>query len=316
MEHVEVPCSMCGLRDSGQLTFYEMRIPHFGKSELMAFSCSACGYKYNRVTTQNVRTAEDNKGRTHRLHCACPADLNREVVLGEHSTLKIPSLEVEAQVSEGRYTTVEGLLRSTANHLARAGMAFDDDDSSAPETSAMDRLKQDVDDLIGGVSAATPKGFTIEIYDPLSVSYISSVPTKGGPSDRGILSEDSIDDHHESDGRLVVDIFERTPEQNEELGLVPSSSSSRKTDLFREGFEETAQTFPNVNPNPAESNDEDPSIFARAVEAMAAEFTRAYAFEETAQDAKATVAELPQEPVGEDVGTSTTEDTVNLDCMD
>ena len=33
MEQVEVPCMMCGLGDSGQLTFFEMKIPHFGLSE-------------------------------------------------------------------------------------------------------------------------------------------------------------------------------------------------------------------------------------------------------------------------------------------
>jgi C4-type Zn-finger protein len=294
---------MCGLSDSGQLTFYEMRIPHFGKSELMAFTCSACGYKYNRVTTQNFRNMEDNKGRIHRLNCTCPSDLNREVVLGEHSTLKIPSLEVEAQVSEGRYTTVEGLLRSTANHLARAGIVYSE---LPPGISAVDRLKQEVDEMILGVSAATPKGFTIEIYDPLSVSYISHAPTKGGPSDRGILSEDAADDH-ENDGRLVVDIFERTPEQNEELGL---SSSSVRTDQNVLG-----RSTSNVLVNPIKSNEDDPSIFVRAVEAMAAEFTRAYAFDENAQDSKATVVELPQEPEGEDVGESV-EDPVDFDCMD
>jgi hypothetical protein len=39
MKSVSVPCSTCG-SEQGKLTFFEMTIPHFGLSELVAFSCA------------------------------------------------------------------------------------------------------------------------------------------------------------------------------------------------------------------------------------------------------------------------------------
>jgi len=47
---IHVPCSACG-SDDAKLTFFEMSIPHFGLTELVAFSCADCGYKHNKMHT-------------------------------------------------------------------------------------------------------------------------------------------------------------------------------------------------------------------------------------------------------------------------
>ena len=50
---VAVPCSVCGADDgeSSRLAFFDLTIPHFGSAELVSFSCSDCGYKFNKVFT-------------------------------------------------------------------------------------------------------------------------------------------------------------------------------------------------------------------------------------------------------------------------
>jgi C4-type Zn-finger protein len=243
----------------------------------MAFTCSGCGYKYNRVTTRNFRDPEDNTGKIHSLECTCSADLAREVVLGEHATLKIPALDVEVTNSEGKYTTVEGLILSIANNLSRANIVSDAEPANNNlGASITDQLKRKVNELLSGVSANQP--FMVEILDPLSVSFISSVPTKGwGPSDRGIISETCRSQviGASEDERLKVDVFERTPEQNDELGL-SLLDSTETNQLF--------ESSPLATPRHVEVENldgEDSNVFSRAVEAMAAEFTRAYEYDES-----------------------------------
>ena len=50
---IAVPCSACQ-SESATLSFFEMKVPHFGASELVSFSCAECHYKYSKMQVDRM----------------------------------------------------------------------------------------------------------------------------------------------------------------------------------------------------------------------------------------------------------------------
>ena len=170
MTALQVPCAMCGEVD-GTLSFFDMVVPHFGGAELLSFSCSDCGYKYNKVTTA-VGQPVGPKGRTLKLRALCGADLRREIVTSDVATVRLEELDVEVQ-STGRYSTVEGLVTSLGSGLSRAVLASDT--VGGDDEDGLGGLLTRISELI----AACERGegaLTLSIIDPLAMSFISEPP--------------------------------------------------------------------------------------------------------------------------------------------
>lgn len=172
-----------------------VNIPHFKEVIIMSTVCEHCGYKSNEVKTGG---AIPDKGRKISLYCDDPSDLSRDILKSESCSLTVPELHLDIQEGTlgGRFTTVEGLLKQVAEEL-HSRVFSQTSDSMDEETKArwvafFDRLK---DALDGKVK------FTVIMEDPLAGSYIQNVYAP------------------DADPNMTIEDYDRTPEQNESLGL-------------------------------------------------------------------------------------------------
>ena len=225
---LSVPCSMCS-QEQANLSFFDMVVPHFGTAELVSFSCAACGYKYNKVGTA-VGQQPGLLGKTIRLRVCSPADLKREVVISDVATVTLAAAELEVQ-AVGRYTTVEGLIMGLADGLARAALVSGSNVSETSSTegpsAACDSATNDsglrgivksvesrIKELIDGCVASP---FTVQISDPLALSFIAELPQG---------QADALNSATAS-GKLEVEEWPRTPEDDLELGLVDATAAGK-----------------------------------------------------------------------------------------
>ena len=180
-------CGMIGIQKS-----CISNIPHFKEIIIMAFNCEFCGERSVEVK-QGGGISE--KARKITLSVEDERDLYRDLYKGDTCEVRIPELDfsLAAGTLGGIYTTVEGLLTKVHNKLEEAN-PFAAGDSAMNDKfkkflAALEKLKQ------GEVK------FTLILDDPLSNNYIYSE-----------LAPDP-------DPRLVIEDYERTFEQNEDLGI-------------------------------------------------------------------------------------------------
>ncbi|KAL2130533.1 hypothetical protein VTI74DRAFT_6274 [Chaetomium olivicolor] len=193
-------------------------IPHFRQVVIMNTTCDDCGYKSNDVKTGGEIP---EKGKKVTLRVKKPEDLARDILKSESCALECPelSLSVNPGTLGGRFTTVEGLLTQVRDDLhnqifeadADAGEAARKNDSlSSDEKQRWDAFFTDLNAAVKG-----EKEFTIVLTDPLASSYVQSL----------------ADDPSQPDDQMTVEEYERTDEEEEELGL---------KDMKTEGYEEDA----------------------------------------------------------------------------
>lgn len=172
-----------------------VNIPHFKEVIIMSTVCENCGYKSNEVKTGG---AIPEKGRKITLICDDPEDLSRDILKSETCSMTVPELHLDIQQGTlgGRFTTLEGILRQVKDELTNR-VFTQTSDSMDEETknrweSFFARLQ---DGLDGKVK------FTVIMEDPLAGSYIQNVYAP------------------DPDPNMTIEDYDRTDEQNEELGL-------------------------------------------------------------------------------------------------
>ena len=172
-----------------------VNIPHFKEVILMSTACEHCGYKSNEVKTGG---AIPDKGRIITLYCDDPSDLSRDVLKSETCTMRVPELNLDIQEGTlgGRFTTLEGLLRQVYDELE--SRVFSQTSDSMDEQTKQNwieffsRLKTAIEGKVK---------FTVIMQDPLAGSYIQNVYAP------------------DPDPNMKIEDYERTEEQNEDLGL-------------------------------------------------------------------------------------------------
>lgn len=197
-------------------------IPHFRQVVLMNTTCDDCGYKSNDVKTGGE---VPEKGQRMSLRVKSPQDLSRDILKSESCALECPELNLSVNPGTlgGRFTTVEGLLTQVRNDLHNQIFEADGNSSGSginaassgggdslgnEERERWTKFFADLDSAIKG-----EREFTVVLVDPLASSYIQSLADEPGQLDAGITVED----------------YERTDEEEEELGL---------KDMKVEGYEE------------------------------------------------------------------------------
>ena len=223
---LSVPCSMCS-EDQANLSFFDMKVPHFGTAELVSFSCDVCGYKYNKVGTA-VGQRPGAMGKTIRLQVACDADLKREVVVSDVATVRLAAVELEVPAI-GRYTTVEGLISGLASGLSRAALV-DGSNASTPVSAqgqseadsglrgVVDSIETRIKDMMNSCVASP---FTVEISDPLALSFIAELPLHDADPGQDVATHSTP--IRDTDDRLEVQTWSRSEEDDLELGLVDAT---------------------------------------------------------------------------------------------
>lgn len=203
-EEVEVLPSTCGACGAACVThFYATKVPYFQEVIVMASSCDLCGYRSSELKPGGEIS---KKGKRIIVHVLNSNDLNRDVIKSDTACVKVPELELELASGTlgGLITTVEGLVTKISENLERMhGFTFGD---SLDETRRK-KWQQFKSKLKKLLDLAEP--WTLIIDDALASSFVAPVT-------------DAIED----DKQLDVEEYERTWEQNEELGLNDMDTSS------------------------------------------------------------------------------------------
>ncbi|XP_055845482.1 zinc finger protein ZPR1 [Episyrphus balteatus] len=169
-------------------------IPHFKEVVIMATVCDHCGNKTNEVKSGG---GIEDQGIRIVLKIDNVEDLSRDVLKSETCQLEIPEIECQVGASAlgGRFTTVEGIFAAMKSQLEGNGILFHD--SADPETKH--RLETFVEKFDDIVSLRIPA--TLILDDPAGNSYVQSLVDEG------------------TDPKMTVTRYERTFDQNEDLGL-------------------------------------------------------------------------------------------------
>lgn len=158
----------------------------------MAFSCDICGYKNTEIKTGG---GIGPKARKMTFNIQKEEDMNRDIFKSDTCTLEIPEVELvlEPGTLGSLYTTVEGMLTKIHDQLEKDN-PFKVGDSAEGRTFKEFLVK--VDALKDG-----SKPFTLILDDPLANQFMYNP----------LAPED--------DPQIEIVEYERTEEQNEELGL-------------------------------------------------------------------------------------------------
>lgn len=173
----------------------QISIPHFKDVIIMSTVCYKCGYKSNEVKTGG---AIPDKGRKISLKVDDPEDLARDLLKSETCSMTIPELhlDLEAGTLGGRFTTLEGLLTQVRDELHSRIYTQTSDSMDEATKNRWDEFFGNLDKAIAGKIK-----FTVNMEDPLAASYIQNVYA---PDD---------------DPNMTIEDYERTHQQNEDLGL-------------------------------------------------------------------------------------------------
>ncbi|XP_005110648.1 zinc finger protein ZPR1 [Aplysia californica] len=184
-----------------------VNIPYFKEVVIMATNCDMCGHRDNEVKSSG---GIEPKGRRMELAVLTAEDLARDVLKSETASVLIPELEFEMEMGTlgGKFTTVEGLLEDVKAQLKATNPFFHGDSSQPQVNNKLSAFCDKLDDIIKGER----KDCHFVLDDPAGNSFIQSLHAP------------------EPDPQIVETYYERTFDQNEDLGL---------NDMKTENYEET-----------------------------------------------------------------------------
>jgi zinc finger protein len=184
-------CYACGREGDAQMCISS--IPFFKEIIIMAFSCEFCGYRNTEIKHGGGMSDHATK---ITFHVKTPVDLNRDLFKSDSCIFEIPELDFSMAPGslDSMYTTVEGLL-SKLHDALKENNPFGVGDSAT--NSKYLEFLQSINDL-----KEFKRGpFTLIFDDPISNCFIYN---PNAP---------------EADPLIEVEVYQRTWEQNEELGL-------------------------------------------------------------------------------------------------
>ncbi|KAL3654521.1 hypothetical protein CASFOL_001506 [Castilleja foliolosa] len=178
-------------------------IPYFQEVIVMASTCDGCGYRNSEVKPGG---RIPDKGKKIIVNVKNIKDLSRDVIKSDTASVEIPELDLELASGTlgGLVTTVEGLISKIGESLEKVhGFTFGD----SVEDSKKNKWKEFQAKLEKLKSLEEP--WTLILDDALANSFIAP-------------ATDEIED----DTQLTFEEYERSWEQNEELGLNDMDTSA------------------------------------------------------------------------------------------
>ncbi|KAJ7102543.1 zf-ZPR1-domain-containing protein [Mycena belliarum] len=185
-------CSSCG--HPLDTLMKKVLIPYFKDVLIMSTNCDRCGYRDNEVKSGS---AISDKGKRIVLKVEDREDLSRDILKSETAGLEIPEINLVLQHGTlgGRFTTLEGILEQIYEELSEKVFASGDSSNAEGRSTFEDFLGK----LKEVKEASRP--FTLIIDDPLANSYVQNLYAP------------------DPDPNMTVEAYDRTWEQDEELGL-------------------------------------------------------------------------------------------------
>ncbi|KAK7434181.1 nucleolar zinc-finger protein [Stygiomarasmius scandens] len=194
-------CSSCGHPLDTMMK--KVNIPYFKDVLIMSTNCDKCGYRDNEVKSGAAISAQ---GKRITLKVEDKEDLSRDILKSETAGLTIPEIDLVLTHGTlgGRFTTVEGILEQVYEELSEKLFSASDsiDDNKSNFVTFLKNLKE-------VKNAERP--FTLILDDPLANSYLQNLYAP------------------DPDPNMTVESYDRTWQQNEDLGL---------NDMKVEGYEE------------------------------------------------------------------------------
>ena len=217
----EVPCQNC--EAMGELKTCQTNIPFFKEVVIMAFACEHCGFRSNEIKAGG---SVPDKGTVHTLTISGkdPTDLHRDVLKSSTASIEIPELDFYMAPGSlgGIYTTIEGLLKQIHDKLLSANPFTYGDSADAESKENFNTFLQSISKLQEG---CTP--FKLILKDPMGNSFIYS-PNMDGYDDDDLVTEE----------------YERSYEENEELGLTDMNTEGNYWERDVNDNKYTKQTAP------------------------------------------------------------------------
>ena len=178
----------------------------------MSTNCDLCGYRDNEVKSG---AAISEKGKKIILKVEDVEDLSRDILKSETAGLEIPEIDLVLTHGTlgGRFTTLEGILNQVYSELSEKVFAGD---SSSIE--GKENFETFLKNLKGALVVEKP--FTVILDDPLANSYVQSLYAP------------------DPDPQMTVELYDRTWEQDEELGLNDIKVEGYEEDFAKEKAEE------------------------------------------------------------------------------
>ncbi|EGN96702.1 hypothetical protein SERLA73DRAFT_111372 [Serpula lacrymans var. lacrymans S7.3] len=203
-------CSSCG--HSLVTRMKKVIIPHFKDILIMSTNCDRCGYRDNEVKSG---TAISALGKRITLKVIDREDLSRDILKSETSGLSIPEIDLVLQAGTlgGRFTTVEGILHQIYEELSDKVFASGDSsikDVNTEGRNIFDSFLKNLKQYGFFKVANADRPFTLILDDPLANSYVQNLYAP------------------DPDPNMEIMTYERTWQQNEELGI---------NDMKVEGYE-------------------------------------------------------------------------------
>lgn len=235
----DLPVFCPGCTKPAHMLVQMVNIPHFKQVIVSTTNCDMCGYKTNDVKTGGE---VPEKGKKIWLHVKDAKDLGRDILKSETCLLKIPECRVEVTPGTmgGRFTTVEGLVTQIRDDLK--GSIFDVGEDDVSTDSMPSDTKKEWGMFFTQLNKAA-KGeiqYTVLMEDPLGNSYCQLL---------------DLDDSG-NDPKVQTQEYERTQEEEEELGLADMKTKlNDKGEYVRETFGKTSSK-PEATESSATSNTE------------------------------------------------------------
>lgn len=180
----------------------------------MATNCYACGYRDNEIKSGG---AVSEKGRKITLKVEDEDDMSRDMLKSDTAGLEIPEIDLVLQPGTlgGRFTTLEGLLNEIYTELSTKVFRTGDSATSGVGQAGIDvnSDERSFETFLQGLKKcmAAEMKFTIILDDPVSNSYVQNLYAP------------------DADPNMIIEEYDRTFDQNEELGL---------NDIVLEGYED------------------------------------------------------------------------------
>ncbi|KAI0255755.1 ZPR1 zinc-finger domain-containing protein [Lactifluus subvellereus] len=203
-------CSSCGHPLDTMMK--KVVIPYFKDILIMSTNCDHCGYRDNEVKSG---AAISEKGKRVTLRVEDSEDLSRDILKSETCGLTIPEIDLILQAGTlgGRFTTLEGILEQVYEELSEKVFAAGDSVGSANPDGPDIQERSKFEIFLGNLKAVknAERPFTLILDDPLANSYVQNLYAP------------------DPDPNMMIELYDRTWEQNEDLGL---------NDMKVEGYEQ------------------------------------------------------------------------------
>ncbi|KAF9620530.1 hypothetical protein IFM89_013151 [Coptis chinensis] len=187
-------CGLCGIPCETRM--FVTKIPYFREVIVMASTCDGCG---DRSSELKAGGDVPDKGKKIVVNVKNRVDLNRDVIKSDYASVTIPELDLElgSGTLGGMVTTIEGLITQIGENLDNLNSLHLGDSTTDGKKSEWKDFKSRLSQLLD-----IEEPWTLIIDDALARSFVSPVT-------------DVIEDDHQ----LNFEDYERSWEQNEELGL-------------------------------------------------------------------------------------------------